>query len=51
MKPIALKVKGGFDYLTSRSKSVPPIPSGQIGKAPSYSVVPPEMGDYITTYL
>lgn len=47
MKPIALKAKEGFDYLTSRSKSAPPIPRDQIGKTPSQSGVPLEIGDRI----
>ena len=45
MKPIALKAKEGLDYLTSRSKSAPPIPRDQIGKRPpSQSGVQPEIG-------
>ena len=46
IKPIALKAKGGFGALTSRSRSAPPIPRDQIGKRPSsQSGVSPKIGD------
>ena len=47
IKPIALKAKGGFGSLTSRSRSAPPIPRDEVGKRPpSQSGVSPKIGDH-----
>jgi len=46
IKPIALKAKGGFGALTSRSRSAPPIPREQVGKRPpSQSGLSPKIGE------